>query len=157
MGASLDREPIAIALEARLRRLCPQFVSVERPRAGILGTPDPSQQPCIQIVGGPQNGKVTRGAPTIWGLTFLVNIFHYADEGDTSTPRETAINQLVKAVEDALERQSNEAPSDTTELYATNLGFQFVKSCRMTEISTDEGTMGPQSWTIGVIHVEPLL
>jgi hypothetical protein len=151
MGASLDREPIAAALAARLTALCPSLKGVRRKWIPVTDL-DGVDQPLAIVSEGSQSGQIFRGKPAAWTITFPVTLYCRAAEGD-DTPPSTLLNALTKEIEDALERQSNEPVTDATDTYATNLGLSCVVACRMTSVETDEGILTPQAWAQLAIEV----
>lgn len=153
MGASLDRELIAEALRARIETLCPDFVGVTR-RYRPISEVDPSSMPLAIVGVGAQSAIVLRGMPSSWKITFPVYLYVASDEADAVSAPSTRFNALVKAVEDAMERQATEAPWDLSELYSTNLGLANVKSVRVTSVETDEGLLDPLGMAVLAIDVE---
>ncbi len=153
MGLSLDREPILVALAARLKAKCSGLKDVTR-RYRAAHQVDPSEKPLLIVAVGTQTATVRRGAPNLWTLQIPVYLYVRRDEADATTAPGTLINLLVKQIEDALERDSTEAPPDISELYSTNLGLRNVFSCRVTAVDTDEGLLDPNGEAAIVIQVE---
>ncbi len=155
MGVSLDREPIAAALAARLQANCPLLKKVTRlwvPDAQV----DPSQKPYAIVTVGNQVATVRRGAPTLWKLALPVYVYTHADPLDTTTARSTAANAIVKQIEDALERLPTDTvpPTDMGELYSTNLGLRNVFNCRLTLVDIDEAFLGSEGVIGLLVEVE---
>lgn len=153
MGVSLDREPIVAALAARLSARCPSLKGVTR----IYRPPsqvDAGERPLAIVAAGSQVPQVRRGAPNLWTLQLPVYLYVQQDESAPDVPPSIQLNALVKELEDALERDQFEAPTDPSEMYSTNLGLRNVFSCRVTSVETDEGLMQPQALAVLVVQVE---
>jgi hypothetical protein len=153
MGVSLDREPIAVALAARIQARCPSLKIVTR-RYRPLEQVDVSERPFAAVVVGAQAGTVRRGAPNLWKLQLPVYLYVHVDESDQTGAASTQLMALVKEIEDALERAPTEAPFDMSELYATNLGLANVFSCRLVSVETDEGLLQPDGLAVLTVEVE---
>jgi hypothetical protein len=153
---ALDREAIAVALFTRLQAALPQLkFSARRPIAWDQ-CPD---QPALLLVKGPETGAAAQGMPTKWTLTYDAVIYTRRDE-DPSVAHDTAQNQIILAVEQALERTAAEAAAlgphyvnDGQDPYTTLGGL--CSFCRIAgTVETDGGGLGAQCVTIIPIEIQ---
>lgn len=153
---ALDREALASALFSRLQAALPSLqFSARRP---IAWDQCPAQ-PALLLVKGPETAEAMRGMPTKWTLAYDAVIYTQRDE-DPATAHDTAQNQIILAVEQALERTPAEAAAlgahyinDGQDPYTTLGGLCHF--CRISgTVETDGGGLGAQCVTIIPIEIQ---
>lgn len=149
---ALDREAIFAALFARLQTV-PGVVTFSRRLRDWNDVP-PEEQPALFLTTMDETQQNEQGRPPKHLLR--AKAWVYCRSSDTSVPPSTKLNQIVSAIETALERQSNEA----TALFSGGLGWSttlggLVLHAWITgPVVTDEGTFGDQA--VAVVPIEML-
>lgn len=148
---AVDREAVAVALFDRLKTAT-KITNAER-RYRSWDEVDPRSQPWLGLVHSSQTPEQQRGLPPKWRLEYTVYIYCRTEER-ASTPS-TLLNQLIQAVEQALELQPGEdAGLDPMNVYATTLGGLCSHAWIGGTIETDEGALDNQA--VAIIPIEVL-
>lgn len=143
-----DREAIMAALFERIASSHAWATSSRRLR--IWQDVPASEQPAVFVTAGSQSTQYSdRGNPPISLLRATVYVYSRHDD-PTQTP-ETQMNDLISAVEAALEKQPTEqagplgAPGGG---WSTTLGGLVVYARVDGDVETDEGALGDQAVAI---------
>lgn len=102
-----------------------------------------TEQPALFMVQGGEAAIRTKGLPPKWELT--VKVYLYARTEDPNDTPATIINGMLDAICAALEP----LPGYTTQ----TLGIDGVSHAWLTDVETDEGTLGEQAVTIITINI----
>lgn len=153
---ALDREAIAVALFTRLQGAVSGLAfSARRP----IAWDQCPNQPALLLVKAHESADAVRGMPTKWTLNYDAVIYTKRDE-DPSVAHDTAQNQIILAVEQALERTPAEDAAlgahyinDGQDPYTTLGGLCSL--CRIAgTVETDGGGLGNQCVTIIPIEIQ---
>jgi hypothetical protein len=141
---ALDRESIYEALCTRLQTLTGLTTPCSRNWRHWADVPA-EQQPALFILAGNELASGNPKLPTVWKM--VPKLFLYTTHGaEDAAPRGTTQNQLLTAIEQALELQ----PAETTpfaDSEHTSLGG-LVQYCRIEgTVEKDEGLFGSQEIT----------
>jgi hypothetical protein len=157
---ALDREPIFVAIFARLQAI-PGVVTCSRKWRHFDDVP-PMEQPAIFLTTGPEDCQPQRGMPPVWTLNPSIHVYcrNDADPTENAVPG-VQLHALLKLIEAAFERTQAEASlangpfSDSgADSYGTTLGG-LVNHCYIKgQIVTDEGLL--QNQALAIIPVEVL-
>lgn len=147
---AVDREAIAKALFDRLRN-AGGVVQAERRFRSWDEVPR-EEQPWIGLVQRTHTPEQRRGLPPKWTLDFTLYLYCRNDEpGGSSAPLQ---NQLLQAIEEALELQPGEDPGlDPANIYGTTLGGLCSHAWISGTIETDEGALDAQAVAVVPIQV----
>ncbi|SRR6266542_982499 len=141
---SLDREAIYSAMFARLQTMVTSAVFFTRHYEAWANVQQ-GQQPALLFVATHQTNEEQRRYPTIWNLGADV-VIYVSNLGDPSVSPDTQINQAIRQVETALERQSGEAGANDN--FKTTLGG-LCQTCRINgTIEITQGEAGGQGTVI---------
>lgn len=153
---ALDREPIYVALLARLQGIAGLKV-VSRTWRHWTDV-DPADQPALFLAHGNEQAQFRRDQPTIWTLRPTLHLYLRHD-ADPDVPPGTAINAMMKKIEAALERTAAESAAalgpfqdaDAQGLTTTLNGL--VAYCAISgQVETDEGIL--QNQGVAIIPLE---
>lgn len=152
---AVNREAIFAALFARLAGLADPalaggllFRYATRIYEGWDETA-PSQKPALQLRKGPETPTPRRGLPSLWTLSAGVIVYATADDA-REVPASTQLNQLLTAIEGALERKPTDGPiagaifpNNPDLVFGTTLGglcysCQIVPSVEVFEAGIDQ-------------------
>lgn len=147
---ALDREALFVALFARLQTSVGSIVKSYSRRWASWDDAPPTMQPALLLLKGPEKvERPVRGGPLLWRLT--AHILVYAkDDGTGEAVPDTLLNQILTAIEAALEVQPDEATAVGAQYLArrdvppagTTLGG-LCETCQMTgTVETYAGTQG---------------
>jgi hypothetical protein len=143
---ALDREALTLALLDRLKAALPEIKFTSRRPIGWDQVPE---QPALILVKENEQAASTKGQPTVWSLTFSAVIYTQNSEDPDEAP-ETAQNEILKAVEAALERTKGEkALADAMFMDAgddprTTLGGRCSHAWINGTVEADGGGLGKQ-------------
>lgn len=152
---ALDRESLMVALQLRIRAACPVLTTVDR-NLRLWGDVSASEQPAAFLVAGPQSPSyATANAPPVW--TMQATLYLYArNDADPRDPPGSVLNDLITAVEGALERVPADGAGGSYPAvgFNTTLGGRCQRARIVGSIETDEGALGDQ--LVAVITIEML-
>lgn len=143
---ALDREALTVALFERLKAALPMLKFSDRRAMGWDQVPD---QPALILVKENEQATSVKGQPTVWVLSFSAVVYMQNSEDPTVSP-ETQQNQILQAVEAALERTkgeqalANAAFMDTPDDPRTTLGGLCSHAWINGTVDSDGGAMGRQ-------------
>ena len=152
---SLNREAIMVALAARLSSI-PGVVTFAR-RFKPWNEVGAALQPAVFLVGGNEHAKADRMRPTIWTLKPTLYLY-CRNDSDPSASGSTALNQILQAIEGALERTAGEVSTpngpfqDPSDSPHTTLGGLVDSVLISGEIETDEGLL--QNQCVAIVPIE---
>jgi hypothetical protein len=111
------------------------------------------EQPALLLLADNYTGRVERGRPRIWTINAVIIVYVKALEDDANP--EAQVNALIDLVENALKRDPQEAVTDQTNPYSTNLGGLCSRCDVAGTIDLIPGEVGGQA--AAMIPVEILM
>lgn len=104
---AVDREALFVALFTRLQTNVGSLVASYSRRMAAWDDKPPAVQPALLLLKGEERMERTPGAPLIWHL--MATILVYAkDDGTGSAVIDTVLNNILTAIESAMEMQPDE-------------------------------------------------
>lgn len=153
-----QRETIFAALFARLQANVTGIVTFSRKTTGFDDVPA-SMQPALFLVKGSETPVQQQGFPLLWKLDATVIVFCRNDADPDAAPS-IQLNEILTAIETALERQPAEGPnpagrfpnSPGGSIFGTTLGGLCSHCWISSAIEVGEGAIGEQA--IAIIPIE---
>lgn len=104
----LDREALFVALFDRLKTITDPAVRLFSRKLLDFDAACAAEQPAIYLVKGPEEiSKPERSQPPAWKLLGEIHVY-CRNDGDPNAAPSTQLNQLLTAIEGALQRQPDE-------------------------------------------------
>jgi hypothetical protein len=154
---ALDREQLFVALFARLQTALAGTVKSFSRRWTSWDDQNPANQPALLLLKGPEHARRDHmGTPIVWTLGAEIWVWAQ-DDGSAEAIPSTLLNQILTAIEAALEISPAELTAASAQYIArrdpppagTTLGGLCIRCEIMGEVKVFEGTQGH----VGVIKI----